>query len=398
MRENRMRTLLSILGVAIGVLAVIVVGTVGKTGRDLVFAEFQTFGLNAMWVYRFWGEQHPFASVAAGSGITTEDVMAIREGSCCPAVSRVSPWVYANPWEVMVRVGNRYSQIKVDGVDVDYFAIVNEDVKYGRLLREDDIRDRKPVALIGSKVQERFFSANSNPVGESIRMGDMRLTVVGVLKNKDRRFLSSIGAVAYDVNDRIVIPYSLYQQVLASKDVHTLVAEAKETPHTKTALQQVNSYLTRKYTGKFAYVLEDMQSWVETANKYLGIITIIGVIGAGVSLVVGGLGIMNIMATAVVERTREIGIRKAIGARQKDILSQFILEALFISGIGGVAGLVLALLAGLVASAALGLSLIPPISLLVIAVGVASLTGILSGYYPAKRAAALRPVDALRYE
>lgn len=398
LRENRLRTLLSILGVTIGVLSVIVVGTVGKTGRDMVFAEFQTFGLNAMWIYRFWGEQHPFASVPAGSGITTEDVMAIRAGACCPAVSRVSPWVYTNPWEVLIRVGNRYSRIKVDGVDADYFNIVNEEVRYGRLFREDDIRDRKPVVLIGTKVQERFFSTNSNPVGESIRMGDIRLTIIGVLKNKDRQFLSSIGAVAYDVNDRIVIPYSLYQQVLASKDVHTLVAEAKDTSLVQSALQQINSYLTRKHGGKYAYILEDMQTWVETANRYLRIITVIGVVGAGVSLLVGGLGIMNIMATSVVERTREIGIRKAIGARQKDILSQFILEALFISAIGGVLGLALGLVAGVIASSALGISLMPPFSLLIIAVGVASLTGIVSGYYPAKRAAAMRPVDALRYE
>lgn len=398
LRENRLRTMLSVIGVTVGVIAVIVVGTVSKTGRDVVFSEFETFGLKALWVYRFHDEGHPFAAYSPGTGITSDDVSAIKRGECCPFVTQVSPWVYSNEWAVLVRIGNSYGRINIDGVDSSYFSIVNERVSFGRLLRDDDIRDRKPVALIGSKVYQRFFGGHGNPLGSTIRMHDTRLTIVGVLEHKDRKFLDSIGANPYDVNERIVIPYSLYQQMLGSKDVQTLVAEAKETSLTQSALEQIETYLSRRHNGKYTYKLDDMQSWVETANRYLFIITLVGIIGASVSLIVGGLGIMNIMATSVIERTREIGIRKAIGARPKDILAQFLLESIFISGIGGAFGLVVSLAMGFAASAIFSISLVPPWPLLLVAVVVATLTGVLSGYFPAKRAASMRPVDALRYE
>ncbi len=397
LRDNRMRTALSILGIAVGIIAVIIVGVVTKGVRERVFSELESYGLQSFWIYRKDQAPGPNGAVREGSGIDNEDLQAVHLG-CCPAVLRVSPRVYYTDWNVTVRSGNRFERVFLEGVDVPYIDISKDEIQLGRNFRPADIETRRPVALIGTKVQQDLFPDNPDPVGESFRFNEMKLTVIGMLKEKKRDFLKSIGAAEnYDINDRVLIPYTLHQQILGTKEIHTLAGEAVDARSMHDAQTQILELLQRSHNNKFTYTPESMEGWVQTIDSILSLISWGGVIAASVSLLVGGIGIMNIMTTSVVERTREIGIRKAIGAPQRDILMQFLLEAVFISTLGGLVGLVL----GLAASYGLALwtrmDVLPSVWIMLTALLVSMTVGMLSGYYPARRAARLKPVEALRY-
>lgn len=398
LREHRTRTVLSILGIAVGIIAVIVVGVVTKGVRERVFTEIESYGMQSFWIYRNTKTAGPEAAVRSGTGMDNDDLEAVRLG-CCPAVLHVSPRVYFDDWSVNVRAGNQYARVLLEGVDTPFLEISRDEIQYGRYLRPADIEFRRPVAVIGTKVQQDLFPGQSNPVGESFRFNEQKLTVVGVLREKNRDFLKSIGAAEnFDINEHVLIPYTLHQQLLVSKDVHTLAGEAVNARSMKEASTQIIDLLHRHHNNKYEYTAETMEAWVATADQILGGISLVGVIAASVSLLVGGIGIMNIMTTSVVERTREIGIRKAIGAHPRDILMQFLLEAVFISTLGGVFGLLLGLGASYGLASWTQLDVVPSIWIQLVALLVSMAVGIASGYYPARRAAALKPVDALRYE
>ncbi len=396
LRENRLRTVMSILGIAFGVAAMMTVGIVSESGRRYVFSELESYGLDSVWLYRDWQNDNPYAAVRQGSGIDNEDLAALRE--CCPAVKRVSPVVYRQEWMITIKVNNNFARASVEGVGMDYLRINNDSLIQGRNFRDIDIRGRRPVAIIGTETSRKLFGENVSPMGKVLRMGEYGLTVIGILKPKARTFLSAIGANTYNQNERILIPYTLYQKMLGSDDIHTLRAQATTQQLIGAAIAQLRDVLERRHKNRFVYISESMDEWIHTANRILGSISLIGLISASVALLVGGMGIMSIMSTAVVERTREIGLRKALGARRKDILLQFLTEAMIISGIGGVLGLILGFAAALGLAGWTGFPLTP--SWLLIGVGffVSAGVGILSGYYPAHRAARLRPVEALRYE
>lgn len=398
LKDNQFRTLLSILGILVGIVAVMAVGTVTKTIRESVFAELESYGLKTIWIYRNWGEKEPNRAIRQGSGISNSDLEAIRSG-CCSKVLSISPEVYYSNWQVLFRAGSRYDNAILDGVGVNFLKISKDDLTIGRDFREEDIARRHPVAIIGPKVLDELFGKYQNPIGKTIRLDNLKLTIIGLLKEKRRDFLSSIGAAEkYDINDRVLIPYTLHQQLLGSKDVHGLVGEAIDLDNVQPAIRQVVDTLKRSHNYKYNYTTESMLAWINTADRILTNISLIGIVAASISLFVGGIGIMNIMTTSVLERTREIGIRKAIGAKKRDILIQFLMEATFISTIGGFIGLALGTVISYAVSLWTGLPTTPSWFIVFIALLVSMMVGVLSGYYPARRAANLRPVEALRYQ
>jgi putative ABC transport system permease protein len=400
LKDNRLRTLLSIMGVTIGIAAVMVVASVTKGGRSHIYSELETFGLTSFWVYRDYEDKDPRRAIRSGSGIDNDDYLAIRAG-CCSAIKRITPAVSIPGWRALIQAGNRYSNSHIEGVSADYTEINNDIPGQGRFFREEDVARNRAMAVIGTETRMDLFGGYQNPIGKDIRLGGRKFTVIGVLKAKSRDFLASIGSAGgQNANKRILVPYTTLQQMFANgkKDINFLQGEAVGLASAETAVEQIKSVLGRRHVNRYAYKSETMAQYIASANKILQGVTIIGIIAASVSLFVGGMGIMNIMSTSVVERTREIGLRKALGAHRREILLQFLIEAMLISGIGGILGLTLGALIGYVMVVTTGLPLAASWGMALIALIVSIGVGLASGYYPAYRAAGLRPVEALRHE
>ena len=395
--DNMLRTTLSILGVAIGICVVMAVGTVLQGAKTYIYKELETYGLKSIWVYRDWGDDQPNKIVRQGSGITNENFRKIT-GGCCSAILRATPIVYSEEPTNPINSGSETFQAPVEGVGVEYLAINNNKLSYGRNFRRDDILRRKPVAIIGPKVVKALYGKSGNVIGKSFRFMKQKFTVIGVLKEVDRSLLTKFGADTYDVNSRVLIPYTTYQNYFGVKDIHTLQAEVKSMEVTKLGQEQVVSLLNRSHANRYDYITESMDEWIAEAEWYLSWFSLGGYAFSALCLLVGGIGIMNIMSTSVIERTREIGIRKAIGAQSQDILAQFLMEAIFVSIIGGIIGLLLGLVMVSVISIVSGFNFPPSWLMGIISILVSVIVGIMSGYYPAYRASRMKPVDALRYE
>jgi putative ABC transport system permease protein len=398
LRDNLLRTVLSVLGIMVGIAAVMTVGAVSKGGHFIIFSELETFGLKSVWVYRNYEDKDPQRAVRTGTGIENADYSALRAAQCS-AVRMITPMVFARRAKMLVRRANQYAGAQVVGVGADYLDINNDTLLYGRPFRKEDITRNHQLAIIGSEVQNDLFGPQGNPVGRDIRVGERKCTVIGVLAAKSRDFLASIGSAGgQNANNRLLIPYRIFQQMTGTREINVLQAEATAIAEAEAAVSQIKRILERRHGDRYSYKSETLAQYIRTTDNILKWVTFIGVVAASVSLFVGGMGIMNIMSTSVLERTREIGIRKALGAGRREILIQFLLEAILISTIGGVLGLLLGVAAGYTLALFAGIPLDPSWPMVLVALVVSVGVGLVSGYYPALRAANLKPVEALRFE
>lgn len=396
MRANRTRTTLSILGIMIGIAAVIAVSTISKGGNHLIFRELETFGLKSIWVYRNNNNKDPNREIRSGTGIENRDLKLLDH--CCVGLDLYSP--VTRPGDTpIIQVGNRYSNGSIRGVNQHFSQIANDGLIRGRFLNSRDILNKRDVVVIGPTVAQDLFG-DSNPIGKNLRIRQEKYTVVGLLKAKDRDFLSSIGSAGgQDANNRILMPYTTLQQRLSGKhEINFLRIRVTSLEVAEQTARQVAALLQRAHKQQFEYTFETMAQYIATTHRILNGVEMIGVIAASISLLVGGMGIMNIMGTSVLERTREIGLRKAMGARQQDILWQFLIEAIVIALVGGSSGLLLGALASMGLAQLTGFPLTPSLQVIILGLCVSIITGILSGYLPARRAARLHPVIALRHE
>jgi putative ABC transport system permease protein len=395
--DNKLRTVLSIIGIAIGISVVMTFGTVLQGAKRYIFAELDTYGLRSVWVYRFWEKTEPNRAVRQGSGISNDDFRLITLGNC-PAVEKATPIIYADNPNTNIHNGSDYLKASIQGVGVHYLEINNDHIVAGRNFRRDDILRRKPVAIVGPEVIDKLYGKAGPVIGNSFRFHGEKYTIIGVLKKVNRDLIAQIGADNYDINGRVLLPYSTYQGVFNSKDIHTLQAQAKTLEQNDEAAAQIVDLLNRSHGNRYEYKVETMNEWIDTADFYLFWGTVMGVVVSGFFLIVGGVGIMNIMSTSVIERTREIGIRKAIGAQNQDILAQFLMEAVFVCVCGGLIGLLFGAVIIYFISWISGYDFPPSWTMALTSIMVSMLVGIVSGYYPAYRAAKLKPIDALRYE
>lgn len=394
MLANWGRSLLSVIGIAVGIAAVMTVDAVSTGGKAFVMQELETFGLKSVWVYRAQGSRDPHRRTRTGTGITNNDLIALQ-GDCCPAVGLISPIVTPRSRPI-VQAGNRYSNAQVVGVNADFLIINNDELRIGRGLREIEIRNRRPVAIIGETVAASLFPGISDPLGRTFRISGREYQVIGVLRSKSRDLLASIGSAGGDVNNRILVSYPLVQALNGNNDISFIQAEALSVETAEAAVAQLKGVLSRRYQGIFEYESETLASYIKTTDSILGGVTLIGIIAASTALIVGAIGVAGIMSTAVAERTREIGIRAAIGARQSHIMIQFISESVLICLIGGFVGLAAGILIGFVLDFFTGFPLFPGMTGITIALSVSILVGLIAGYLPARRAANMKPVDALR--
>ena len=388
---NRLRTLLTLLGMIIGVAAVVVVVALGQALQQKVVSDLQSFGADLMWL-------SPGARSASGvrvraTTLTLDDARAVHE---LPGVARVAPVIAA---QAQATFGSNNWQAIAQGVTPEFMELNNRTVAVGRSLQESDVRGAARVVVIGQTVVDQLFGTDGeDPIGKFIRMKGVPFEVVGVLDVKGKAFGGN------DQDDLVLVPLTTVPRALGTSlppgsISYAMIQVARGAVSSDVAFEVANLMRERHRIAPGDpddFTLGDMSSLISTMGRITGAITLVlGAIGA-VSLLVGGIGIMNIMLVTVTERTREIGIRMAIGAKRRDIMLQFLAEAAAICLVGGAIGLLLGATAAVLAARAMDLPTGLQPSVLLLAFGVSAAIGLFFGFYPARKAARLRPVEALR--
>jgi len=390
--RNKLRSLLTTLGVVIGVAAVIVMQSMGAGATALVTNEISSLGSNMLVAIPGGATGQMFGGgIASAPAFSEGDIEAIRRD--CTAVRHVSA---QDALATRVIYGENNRATNLNGVEPSYFEIRDWGVSRGRLLDEVDQRQAAKVCVVGQTIVDDLF-AGTDPIGRELRLHDTSCEIIGVMWAKG---VSTFGS---DQDDVVFMPHASFARRIAGSDrVGTLTLAAVSEAQTKAAKQQVETLLRdRRRIGSDEeddFSVRDLREVQEVMATVTGVLTTVLASVAAISLLVGGIGIMNIMLVSVRERTREIGIRMAVGARASDILAQFLVEAVILSAAGGLVGIALGLGASWIAAGALDLPFFIPLSATALAFGVSLAIGVIFGVFPARKAAKLRPIEALRYE
>jgi putative ABC transport system permease protein len=393
---NKMRSGLTILGIVIGVAAVIAMISIGRGAQNTITGSIQGIGTNLIFVLSGGSS----GEVRNPQPLTMGDAQAMSDPFQAPSVAGVAPELRG---QVKVTFGGQSTNTSIEGVTPEYSTVRNTSVSEGQFITEEQILGRSSVVLLGQDVADKLFGRKQGLVGETVRIEGQPFRVSGVLTSKG-------GSGFSNEDDRVVVPLSTAQTRLLRRStrdrVDMIMVEAASADTVAQAQEEISQILrTRHRTaiGADDFTVLTQQDFLSTASTITNVLTIfLGGIAA-ISLLVGGIGIMNIMLVSVTERTREIGLRKALGARRIDILIQFLTESAVLSMLGGIIGIALGWLisygVGRIA-AANNTPITPAISIdiILIATLFSTAVGLFFGLYPANRAAGLQPVEALRYE
>ena len=391
--NNKLRAFLTMLGIIIGVASVIAMLAIGQGSKRSIQQQISEMGSNMIMI-------HPGAEMRGGvrqdpSAMQTlklENYEKLRDE--CNFLSAISPNVSSSGQ--LIAGANNYPS-SVTGVSIDYLTIRQLTVEQGEMFSENDIRTAAKVCVIGKTIVDNLFPDGSDPIGKVIRCNKIPMRVIGVLKSK------GYNSMGMDQDDVVLAPYTtVMKRLLAQTYLSGLFASALTEDMTDEAVDEITSILRREHKLKESdsddFTIRTQQELSSMLNSTTDLMTTLLACIAGISLVVGGIGIMNIMYVSVTERTREIGLRMSVGARGVDILSQFLIESILISITGGLIGVVLGCGASfIIKTVAHWPVFIQPWSVL-LSFAVCTLTGVFFGWYPAKKAAQLDPIEAIRYE
>ena len=381
---NKMRTLLTMLGIIIGVTAVIVIVGLGNGMQNYMREQFATLGTNSLTV------------MVTGRGtardVSVNDMYDIVDAHS-DLLDKLSPTVSMQG----VKVGSEtLSRTSVSGVSEDYFSIKGYTLSQGRGLEYMDVLDRKAVCVVGAWLNREYYGGSA--VGKTIRVGGAQMRIVGVMAAEDTEMEEG------GTDDCVFLPYSTAARLSRTGTIRSYTVTVRDESKVAEAKSTLESALFDVFGDSDSYAVVSMSELLDTLTSMLNIVIVVLAVIAAISLLVGGIGIMNIMLVSVTERTREIGIRKALGAKERVILSQFVMEAATLSALGGVLGILFGYLlsaAGTRIVQALtqeSLTVAPSLGSVLMAVGVSAGIGVLFGWLPARKAARLNPIDALRYE
>ncbi len=375
---SKMRSFLTMLGIIIGVAAVIILVSLVNGFKGMMLNEFESMGTNLITAN--------INSRGSNRTVDFEDMINFVDENG-ELFSYISPTVSIG---AQAKFGTETSSTtSITGVSEDYDKIKNYEISQGRFLQYMDISRRQKNCVVGSYIAKEYFDGNA--IGESFKINGNNFTIVGVIEEQ----ASSEEGTA---DDMVLIPYSLSRALGGRAFIGSYALSAADKDRTEESKAALERFLYSIFKNDSAYMVITMESIVDTVNEMMGMLTSILVGIAGISLLVGGIGIMNIMLVSVTERTREIGIRKSLGAKRIAIMSQFVVEAATTSAIGGVLGIVLGIVASIVASNLLDLDPVISVSSVVIAFTISAGIGVMFGYLPAKKAAKLNPIDALRHD
>ncbi len=389
---NRLRSALTMLGIMIGVGAVIVLVAVGNGSSQSVQNQLESLGTNVLTVLPAGFGAGGARSFTSRPVLTEQDVNALEDKTSAPDVSQVAPIKTASV--AGAYDGNSYTPSSFIGTTPNVAGIRNYEISSGAFFTSDDVSNDRRVVVLGTTVVDNLFGTGVDAVGKQVKFGSTSWTVVGVLKSKGSNGLQ-------DQDDVVIAPITSVMDNITGDngDVNQVVAQAASRTQTNAASTEITSILNSRHktaTGTAAFQVLSQDSLLSTSQSTNSVFTVLLGAVAAISLLVGGIGVMNIMLVTVTERTREIGIRKAIGAQRMDILGQFLVEAVLLSVLGGLLGVAV----GLIGSRfkIVGVQPVVEAYSVFLAFGVALAVGLFFGIYPANRAASLRPIDALRYE
>lgn len=399
LRSHKVRTLLTILGIVIGIAAVILVMSVSRGAERLILSQIQGLGTKTIAVLPGRQPTGPsdFAQIFSDS-LTERDLTLLQRKENVPNLNSIMPVVFGGE---SASFGSETYRLTIFGATDLISRIFDLQVSKGAFFTDDDVRRRAEVAVIGSEVKEKLFGLN-DALGERVRVKNRNFRVVGVLPKVGQKSF-------FNFDQMMIVPYSSAQQyIFGIKYFHRFIIESDSEEAIARTVSDIKTTLRNSHSitdpDRDDFHVETAENLAETIGAITQVLSILLVSIAAISLLVGGVGIMNIMLVSVTERTREIGLRKAVGATEKNILKQFLLEAVILTFIGGILGIILGVsiyfLISLAISRFLGLDWTFSISTtaIVLGLGVSTFIGIVFGLYPARKASQKSPIEALRYE
>jgi putative ABC transport system permease protein len=393
---NKSRAFLTMLGIIIGVAAVIAMLAIGQGSKSSIRSQISEMGSNMLTI-------RPGADTGPGGGgarMSADDMQTLKMGDFeairdqCSNLAAISPGVSSNG-QAIYEANN--TPTTMNGVNTEFLSIRKYSVANGEMFTENDIHTSAKVCIIGQTVSETLFTNGEDPVGQTIRFGKVPFKVIGVLKEKGDN------SMGQDQDDLILAPYTtVMKRLLAITYLQSIYASVVSEDASDAAQEQISQIIRTRHkimTGEDDdFSVRSQKEMLTMISSTSDIMTVLLAAVAGISLIVGGIGIMNIMYVSVTERTKEIGLRMSIGAKGRDILLQFLIEAILISVTGGIIGIIV----GVLASYAIKFFANWPVEIagysVLLSFLVCSVTGIFFGWYPAKRAAELDPIEAIRYE
>jgi putative ABC transport system permease protein len=377
--SNKMRSFLTMLGIIIGVAAVIIMVSLVQSATAQITAQMESLGTNLITAM--------ITGRDSSRSLSMSDMQKLVDNNPDYFVS-VAPSITGNP---TIKVGTENDVTSLVGTNQHYSTINNAEVEYGRFITEHDCNTRGKTVVIGKYIQNHFFPYE-NPVGHSMKISGQVFTVVGVLKPKTTTIAQS------SMDDRVIIPYTTAQRLLQNAIIRNFSFQAVSAEVAEKASDKLEELMLKLLGSTSAYMVINQAEMLESLASITGTMSLMLGGIAGISLLVGGIGIMNIMLVSVTERTREIGIRKAIGARRRSILTQFLIESIVVSLMGGFIGILLGIAGTGILGKAMDIETSVSFAVIVLSTGFSVGIGIFFGWYPANKASKLNPIDALRFE
>ena len=380
MKASKMRSFLTMLGIIIGVASVIILVSIVDGFSSTLTSSFESMGTNLITVS---------IRGRGSSRSVSEDELRQLVYDNEEVLSSLSPKISVG--NATVKYGTTSISASTTGVSEEYFNIEGLKITSGRLLTYMDIETRKRVCVVGTYVIKELFGASSLALNQIIKINGEEFKIVGILEEKN-------GGEEGTEDASIYLPYTSSRVIGGSSNANSYVIAATDKNLAEKGVSIIEAFLYEKFQNENAYSVIAMSEMLDTINELTGTLTLVLVGIAGISLLVGGIGIMNIMLVSVTERTREIGIRKSLGAKRRDIMTQFVIEAATTSAVGGIIGIIFGGACAVLCGKLMEMTVIPSLAAVIVAFSVSVAIGMIFGYFPASKAAKLNPIEALRYD